>query len=322
MLCVKCGKKNDQDQQYCSYCNARLTVSYENEDLEFRENELAYNPSDFDNEERRWRDFVGKNYTYYKFKWLKGDHPERALTWNWAAFFLTIFWLGYRKMYQPLIIILGLYLAVDVIEVMSEFHPVASAIVDYAGIGASVFLGMFGNALYYRHAKKQIAKTEERYPGKRMQINRGGTSGKGVFAAIGGFVVYGLIAFGFLMFLTRGMILFGPNQRALDRGDYSNQFEHYDTIFYEANFGGRAETDSVDVFLYLEDELYAYFEQEVEPGWFGYSGLLMTPYSDYYEIILEPVSEHVIEFEPGNYEVQIFRDDELLSEGSFELEPS
>src|SRR5690625_5010733 len=124
------------------------------------------------------------------------------------------------------------------------------------------------------------------------------------------------------MFLTRGMILCAPNQGALDRGDYSNQFEQYDTSFDEANFGGGAETDSVDVFFDLEDELYAYFEQEVEPGWFGYSGLLMTPYSDSYEIILEPVSDNVIEFEAGNYEVQIFRDDELLSEGSFELEPS
>ena len=65
--------KDDQQNQVTSRDNQS-----------YQENELQQTSTP--NKEQEWIDFVGRNYDYYKFKWLKSDDPEKALTWNWTAF--------------------------------------------------------------------------------------------------------------------------------------------------------------------------------------------------------------------------------------------
>ena len=120
---------------------------------------------------------------------------KKRLAGTEIAFFLGIFWLGYRKMYQPIIIILGIYLAFDFLEVVTNYHPFASMLVKVVPYARLHCLGMYGNALYYRHARKQINKILPYDPDHQLLSRKGGTSGKGVFAAIGLLAVYGLIIF-------------------------------------------------------------------------------------------------------------------------------
>jgi hypothetical protein len=48
---------------------------------------------------------VQKNTEYFDVKWGYVEDPARNNTWNWAAFFFFSFWLTYRKMYKPFIVI-------------------------------------------------------------------------------------------------------------------------------------------------------------------------------------------------------------------------
>ncbi|WP_457638579.1 DUF2628 domain-containing protein, partial [Persephonella sp.] len=47
----------------------------------------------------KYRLFIGKNADYHIEKFKKFEETGGALSWNWAAFFLGIVWMLYRKMY-------------------------------------------------------------------------------------------------------------------------------------------------------------------------------------------------------------------------------
>ena len=64
--------------------------------------------------------FVGKKYPYYDAKWQKSKDNKPA--WNFAAFFFSAFWLGYRKMYMPLAIMIGLFFLIDLILFLFNYQ--------------------------------------------------------------------------------------------------------------------------------------------------------------------------------------------------------
>ena len=135
--------------------------------------------------------FVGANkWEYYSRKWNQG------ISWNWAAFFLSFFWLGYRKMYMYIFIILGLFLLYDIIIVFSglDFGPDGTI-----GITAGVVCGLLGNYLYLMHANKEIKRVNEQQQGSDEFVQaelqqRGGTSWLGVLAVFGLLILYGVLS--------------------------------------------------------------------------------------------------------------------------------
>lgn len=135
--------------------------------------------------------FVGaEKWEYYSRKWGQG------LSWNWAAFFLSFFWLGYRKMYTYIFIILGLFLLYDIIIVLSG---VDFGVDSTIGITVGVICGFLGNYLYLMHANKEIKRvTEQPYASDEHVEDelqqRGGTSWLGVLSAFGLLIVYGILA--------------------------------------------------------------------------------------------------------------------------------
>lgn len=64
-------------------------------------NEALREPVLFEEEHK----VVQKKTEYYDVKWGYVEDPTRNNTWNWAAFFFFSFWLTYRKMYKPFIVI-------------------------------------------------------------------------------------------------------------------------------------------------------------------------------------------------------------------------
>ena len=56
--------------------------------------------------------FVGNNYAFYARRWAESERLGGVISWNWAAFFVSLPWLAYRKMYWHCgIIIAALILA-------------------------------------------------------------------------------------------------------------------------------------------------------------------------------------------------------------------
>ena len=131
--------------------------------------------------------FVGpKNAHYYEQAFAKFESGGGSLSWNWPSFFVTWFWLLYRKMYMwwllywfglPITMVLGA-------GVIAAFvSPELGALFYYGGYGlvAFILLPMYANKLYYNHAKRKVAKMAATTLSEEQQAlelaRTGGTSG-------------------------------------------------------------------------------------------------------------------------------------------------
>lgn len=150
--------------------------------------------------DNRFRVFVGDNLNYYERAWKK------EYSWNWAAFFLSIVWLGYRRMFNQLFIILSIQCLLVIMFFKAD--PENDAFISVIGLATSIFLGFCGNKLYKRKTEKVIMrvgflKLSESDELKELE-QRGGVSGMGLFGAICSFVLW--------IFVTGTIIAFLYNQ--------------------------------------------------------------------------------------------------------------
>ena len=97
--------------------------------------------------------FVGKNYAFYQKKWANAAAENSSMSWNWAAFFLGIIWLVYRKMYLYAAIVVGLL----VLDVVIESHfPLPEAFGKAVNWAIAALFGWMGNTWYKTHVDKKI----------------------------------------------------------------------------------------------------------------------------------------------------------------------
>jgi hypothetical protein len=108
-------------------------------------------------DEETWRAAVGKNADLYLQRWRTMEAKGSALSWNWPACLVNLFWFGYRKMWLPM---------VGVIVAMVLFALVGGAAGDSGGtlafllsIALSFATGAFGNLLYRKQTGKLVADT-------------------------------------------------------------------------------------------------------------------------------------------------------------------
>ncbi|MFY4775723.1 DUF2628 domain-containing protein [Metabacillus sp. RGM 3146] len=203
MYCKRCGELLSSDVNFCPSCGAPKE-SYESESLVPIERS--------ENEELSL--FVGKKADVYHRKWGKATNKAG---WNWAAFFLGIFWLGYRKMYRFLLIFLGIYLLVDLITwpfylfldpvTMDKVSPLIDLLNYVIGIASSVTLGIYGNYFYYKHAKEKINNIKQKFPNhpdiQAYEITkRGGTSWGTFFILLAAAILYAIVIVGIIIFIT------------------------------------------------------------------------------------------------------------------------
>ncbi len=193
LFCRYCGSLIKKGSTICQSCGNKLDVpSMVNAKDEISEGpEYVSNTGTNLNQEDLFRLFVGgKKEDYYLHKWSKGDR-----SWNWAAFFLSIFWLGYRKMYKPLFMMFTIFLMMDIVFILSGID--STSFNNAIGIVVSITLGAWGNYLYRRHAVKNInLLTENNMSHEELQRVielRGGSSWKGVWGVVGLLIIYILL---------------------------------------------------------------------------------------------------------------------------------
>jgi hypothetical protein len=132
VFCNQCGKEAQEGETYCRHCGAKLPLPQAGGPGEI-EGDLAA--------------FIGKNADSYlgKFTNFRRDgETVFAVTWHWPAFFVTFFWLLYRKMYgwAVLAFFLGL--------------------IPYVGLISHIVFAMTANYLYYQHAGKRLLELKSR----------------------------------------------------------------------------------------------------------------------------------------------------------------
>jgi len=108
--------------------------------------------------------YVGpKNADYYAKKFDGFKSGGSSISWHWPAFFVSAWWLLYRKMWLNALlywIVLPTVLSLLTVLVAMAAGAEASAIFYYGVYGLIAFLlvPMFANRLYYRHAQKKADK--------------------------------------------------------------------------------------------------------------------------------------------------------------------
>lgn len=130
--------------------------------------------------------FMGKNANYYLNKW-----QTKNKSWNWAAFLVGIFWMGFRKMYFHSFIFLGVLLVVKILENIYHLNLTLSIVFFNC---AFIYLGLFANSLYYNFCKHKILKIKMKYQDlntQEQEIRRvGGTSPVGLIIIGLGILIY------------------------------------------------------------------------------------------------------------------------------------
>lgn len=142
------------------------------------------------------RAFVGAKHDYYREKWESMARKNNQISWNWAAFFLGMFWLAYRKMYRYTALMFGLILLLVIVELIFDINT------NGGNIGVAVVFGMLGNSWYREHVLKQVALVSAVTPPGLLESEleaRGGTSYGAAFGTFGA-----LLAVLFLIALVLG----------------------------------------------------------------------------------------------------------------------
>lgn len=135
--------------------------------------------------------FLGKKADYYERKWEKAEEKE-GRSFNGAAFFFSLFWLGYRKQYKTIVFINIGFLLLDLLLFLIGYEYPATGIspIDQGiGISMGIMLGLYGNKLYQNKVQKEIEEidcsTEDPIERKDLYQKKGGTSWLGVLITLG-----------------------------------------------------------------------------------------------------------------------------------------
>lgn len=130
--------------------------------------------------------FIGNNAYFYMEEWR--EHGGKTLKgWNWAAFFLGIEWMAYRKMYVEAVLT---FLAVSVTSI--ALNLLLGLLGLPWGLGKALgdlfrlVLGILGNLLYRNKALRSVRKTGALDEPSRLSYlkSKGGTSAIGVVGCV------------------------------------------------------------------------------------------------------------------------------------------
>ena len=142
---------------------------------------------------------------YYLPKFARFAAGGSLISWNWPCFFVTFFWLLYRKMWlwAVLYFILPplLFFLLAIISVLTSYWVyAASAVLYWAGI--FIVLPMYANALYYRQVRKKVTLVAGSIGAPERAIaylgSVGGTSGAAAAVAAVVFSFYFIAVIGIL----------------------------------------------------------------------------------------------------------------------------
>ena len=102
-------------------------------------------------------------------------------SWSWAAFFFTVPWLFYRKMYLGGIILVALPVFLD--------HILPGSLFLGSGLLIAITAGLCGKSWYVEHSVRRIAKARRVYRDRQMREAfivraRGVSLPAGIFGAL------------------------------------------------------------------------------------------------------------------------------------------
>ena len=190
MFCPHCGNEAPNTAVVCPTCGVNMQEYFKADNVSSSKqanvNDEAVGMSEPKNQTKplhkqaHWQAFVDSRYHFYDQKWSMSSQPDMKVGWNWASFFVGLFWLGYRKMYREVLILIGLFFLIDFVIAMTGIY-VLHILLPFV---IYFYLGMKGNALYYQHVRKKLAELQYDHLSMEAYREHGGVSGTGVVVTI------------------------------------------------------------------------------------------------------------------------------------------
>ncbi|HJY40111.1 MAG TPA: pilin [Steroidobacteraceae bacterium] len=156
--------------------------------------------------EQLYRAAVGeKKAGYYVPLFYRFDQGSSRASWNWPSFFVTFFWLLYRRMYGLAVgYLFGLPIALGIVLLVLVliFGAVAGGLLYWVGAVAInfVIIPIFANAIYHWHVKRRIAALAADAPSQDALLQRviGQAATAGLPVIVGVACLYGVLLIGVL----------------------------------------------------------------------------------------------------------------------------
>lgn len=179
MFCTRCGLRNAADAQFCFACGHALGPVPETA------GDSAPQAARTDTLEQMYAAAVGyRRVAFYLPRFRGFDAGGRSLSWNWPAFFVSFYWLLYRKLWGWAALYFFGPLAAGIVEAFITALPGAGAATGLIWLPYSIAIWIVlpasANWIYYRRVQTLIADTAA-FTGDhsaRLQLlaARGGTS--------------------------------------------------------------------------------------------------------------------------------------------------
>ncbi len=117
--------------------------------------------------------FIQKNEKFYEKKFKKMRETGKSISWNWAAFFMGIYWMIYRKMYFKSAAFL-------LLSMVASATPYIGWLLN---IGILIGIAVYANALYLEQIDSNIQKANLMPEQREIVIKKfGGTNMAGAVA--------------------------------------------------------------------------------------------------------------------------------------------
>jgi Tfp pilus assembly protein PilE len=182
MYCPKCGVSNEDAATFCKACGEVLPLPAGGFQQSRGKSEEPDNAA-------YYKAVLGsKNQDYYLSRFARFDADGKtSASWHWPAFFITFYWLLYRKMWLPALgYFLLPYLFGGLMGATAGLRNGSANLMFTAGyflyVACILFLPpLYANSLYYNHCRKKISAVKASKADVQRQLGelagKGGTSG-------------------------------------------------------------------------------------------------------------------------------------------------
>lgn len=198
MLCPKCGTSNDEAASSCVNCGYELSPPAQAASIP------RVNADESVSDEEYYKAIIGpKNQDYYLQRFSRFDDEGNAgASWHWPAFFVSFYWLLYRKMWVNALIYFFLpYIIMIPFGIVGAMFGGSAGLLIVTGyllyfVAIFILMPMYANAFYYKHCKKTIAAVCSTSHNTQRQL--GELSGKGGTSSV---VIFIILILTFVVFL-------------------------------------------------------------------------------------------------------------------------